>query len=176
VATPTAVPPQAAQSQGPLNTASYLGYGLLILPVLAGLIWAVYDEIHLRQLNPRHAAKEIYRRMRRYGKLFDVLSEAGETPYEFVVALSWRVQAYTAGQDRFTSELIRQVQTIINQIVRLSYRPVEAESVLSRQILSRWRALRWRFRWMWVLKIQQSWRVKRASGMADAFTTSSRVK
>jgi transglutaminase-like putative cysteine protease/uncharacterized membrane protein YidH (DUF202 family) len=176
VATPAITPPQVTRPPSPLDFGAYIGYALLTLPLLAGLIWAGYDQMHLRLLKPRPAALEIYRRLRRYGKLLNVVAEAGETPYEYAAALSSQVQALTTGQAQFTSGLVHQIQTMINQIVRLSYRPAEAETAKSEQIVNQWQTLRWRLRWTWILKIKQSWRTNQAPEITGTSETSSQVK
>jgi transglutaminase-like putative cysteine protease len=175
VATPTVPPTQVSQSRGFIDRLRYLGYSLLTLPLLAVLIWAGYDEIHLSRLKPRSAAKEIYRRMRCYGKLVDVAVQTGATPFEFAAVLSSRIQALVDENTHFTSVLINRIHTLVNLIVYLSYRPA-AEAMNSQQILKLWRPLRWQLRWIWVLKIQRLWHTNRVSTLVYSPEVKSQVK
>jgi transglutaminase-like putative cysteine protease len=132
----------------------YVGLGLIVLSFFG---WAVYDEIYMRQLKPKPAAAEIYRRLRGYGKLLRVDTQAGETPFEFTEALTTCLQETTNGGVKWTSRLdsIRQIRSIAGQIVQLVYRPSETHAGMKSQIVSQWMSLRWRLRWIWLL---DSWK------------------
>lgn len=155
-ATPTPATPRATPGVNLVNPGRFVGYGVLALVTFVGLVWGAYDGIHLRRLKPKPAAVEIYRRMRCYGKLLRVTIEEGETPYEYGAYLTSRIHDIT--MDRFTLaiKLIRMVQSIINHIVRLSYRPSQAGEVPTSQIVSEWNSLRWWLRLMWVLRIWET--------------------
>jgi transglutaminase-like putative cysteine protease/uncharacterized membrane protein YidH (DUF202 family) len=172
--TPAAPPPQVSQPQGSTNGVGNFIYALFAIPILAVLTLIGYDEIYLRWLGPRSVAKEIYRRMRRFGNLIDVPEQPGATPFEFAVLLSSRIQALAGENSQFSSGLIRRVHTLINQVVRLSYRPATLP-MNSGQILKQWRFLRWQLRWMWVLKIQRWQSINADSTRLDSSDNHTRV-
>lgn len=158
-ATPaTTIPSQPPGSAGTDNIGKYIGYAMLVLVVATGFFVVIFDKIYLRRLKPLLAANEVYRRMRRYGKLLKVPMEGGETPYEFADLLSARIpeitgQGFTAGTGLTT---VREVQSIIRKIVRLSYRPWDKEAASASGIIHQWKSLRWWLRLMWVLKIWEA--------------------
>jgi transglutaminase-like putative cysteine protease len=149
--TPTTAPVKAPPSSGSSvpNRAFgvYIGLGML---AVVGCAWAIYDEIHLRSLEPRQAAAEIYRRMRRYGSLFNLPFETGQTPNEYSVVMTTSLERITQPRPAASAQIIAQVETIIRFIVRLSYRPSEKRDILKLQILQQWRLLRWHLRLVWV--------------------------
>jgi transglutaminase-like putative cysteine protease len=157
---PTPAPTTPLTSGRSIKLEKYLGYGIIGLVITLGFFWAIFDELHLRRLKPQPAAKEIYRRMRRYGKRLKVLMEVGETPFEFVASLNTRIQEIT--RQGFTTAAgmtaITESQLIISKIVRLSYRPADAKTAPAKGIVDPWRTLRWRLRWMWVIDKMKSLR------------------
>ena len=173
--TPTVPPSQVSQPQGSINKVGYLGYGMLILSMLAALVWIGYDEVHLNLLGPLPAAKEIYRRMRRYGKLVDVTEQKGLTPFEFATALSSRIQTLSNKNSHFANTLIDKVHNLISLIVRLGYHPATGHTD-SQDILKLWRPLRWQLRWIWVYKTQQMWLANRNTAKVDSTETTTSEK
>jgi uncharacterized membrane protein YidH (DUF202 family) len=173
-ATPAAPPPQVSQPQSSPKGVGNFIYALLALPILAVLTWIGYDEINLRRLGARSAAKEIYRRMRRYGNLLDVPEQPGATPFEFAALLSTRIQALAGESSPFSSELIKGVHTLIGLVVRLSYRPA-TQPMNSGLILKQWRLLRWQLRWMWVLKIRRLLSINQDSTRLNSTDIDARV-
>ena len=154
-----------------------MGFAGLAFIALLGLIWVVYDEIHLKRLKPQLAACEVYRRMRRYGSLLKVAREPGETPYEFAYSFCARVWEILKHRTTVTSgmKLVGEAQSIIRRIVRLSYRPFEMEAEPELSVVHQWKLLRWRLRWLCTLKIlddlnQQLW------GRSPGFTGKSSVQ
>jgi len=124
------------------------------LAVVLVFSWATYDWLRLRRLSERATAVEIYRRMRRYGARLLVALEAGDTPYEYAAILSLRIQELASQglNQGFVLSTSRLVQSITDQIVRISYRPVQPESMPTFYLQHQWRVLRWRLRLMLILK------------------------
>ncbi len=148
--TPVNAPPGPGLSLKYKVIGAYIALGLL---ALAGIAWAIYDEALLRRLPPRHAAAEIYRRMKRYGRLFSVPNQHGETPYEYSAVFVVSLEKITPEKTKATGRLTAQVEAITQKIVRLGYRPSEAGEALKDQIVRHWKSLRWQLRWMWVIKL-----------------------
>lgn len=153
---PTPIVPRETRGVNLVNPGRYVGFGAMTLLALVGLVWVVYDEIHLRRQKPKLAAAEIYRRIKRYGKLLRVPIVEGETPYEYSASLVARIQDITQRRFSSTVGLNLKVQLIFSRIVRLSYRPSEAGDEPAFQILDQWKSLRWWLRWMWILNIWKS--------------------
>jgi transglutaminase-like putative cysteine protease len=150
--TPVKVPPPRKGPAAPNETLFvYIGLGLL---VVTGCVWAVYDEVYLRHLEPQRAAAEIYRRMRRYGSLLKLLYEIGQTPNEYSFVMTTGLARIAHLRPATTAQITAQIETIIRRIVRLSYRPSEKREILKVQILQQWRALRWQLR---LMRIQMVW-------------------
>jgi hypothetical protein len=161
--TQEATPPPAniavpTNGVGTSGIGKVIGYGILGLAVATGFFWVILDEIRLSRLKPQLAAREVYRRMRRYSELLGVLMEGGETPYEFAASLARRIPEIA--QQGFASATgittLSEAQTIIRRIVRLSYRPLDPRAMPASGIIGPWKSLRWRLRLMWVLRILES--------------------
>jgi hypothetical protein len=144
--------------------------GGLALAGTLGAAWAAWDGIRLRRLSEQAAAVEVYRRMRRYGALLAVASEAGDTPYEFAASLSTRLQELTSQgvSAAFGLRMVYEVHSIIDGIVRASYRPSQPQVAQDSHVLYQWQALRWRLRLTCILKSWESLRHRfqgRSSGV-----------
>jgi uncharacterized membrane protein YidH (DUF202 family) len=140
------------------NIGKYLGLILLAMLSASVLLWIIADEVYLRRLRPHLAAREVYRRLRHYGKLLNAPMEGGETPYEFVTSLAERISEIT-GPRRLASQVAGVAsasQVIINQIVLVSYRPSHTKEENSIGMISKWRSLRWWLRLMWIIEIWNS--------------------
>ncbi len=149
----TPAAPTASHAAGPVNPGNWIGYAFLVLLAAMGLVWALYDEVHLRHLKPLPVAAEIYRRLGCYGKLLRVVREEGETPYEYGASLVTHIQDINQWRFSSVTGVSLVIQSIINRVVRLSYRPTEAGEETASQILREWKALRWWLRLMWVIII-----------------------
>jgi transglutaminase-like putative cysteine protease len=137
------------------NTGKYIGYGFAALAIMTISTWSIIDEIRLSWLKPQPAALEVYRRLRRYGKLLKVPVEGGVTPYEFAAAFGARIpeitrQGFAAGAG---SIAINEILSIMRKIVRLSYRPSNTEATPVSGIIEQWKSLRWRLRLMWIVRV-----------------------
>ena len=170
--TQEATPPPPAPATQPSgagigNIGKYIGIMLLGLAVATGFLWAILDEMRLRRLKPLPAAREVYRRMRRYGELLRVPMDGGETPYEFAALLSTRIPYISRQKFSASSSLttVSESLSIIRKIVRLSYRPSDGETesasvpASTAGIIDQWKSLRWRLRLMWILRIWESIRL-----------------
>lgn len=148
-------PPSGRASTGNLARAvRYLALGIVLL---AGFSLAILDEISLSRRAPQALAGEVYRRLKRYGVHLSTRLEGGETPYEFAVMLSQRITQITT-QGRMTplgANSVREIGSMIHNIVHLSYNPGMAEAGNDRRVLKQWRALRWHLRLVWLLKSWQ---------------------
>ncbi len=150
--TPAVTPVKTPPTAGPTSThGNIIGFVALGLVPLALLLWAATDEIFLRQLRPQAAAGEIYRRIRRYGRLLYVPDQDGQTPYEYSAALIATLEKAAPARWAVSSGIADQVQAIIERVVRLGYRPSEAGEVLKGQILHQWQSLRWQLRLRWLI-------------------------
>jgi len=146
----------------------YIGLALLVISCIG---WATYDEIYLSRLKRKAAAVEIYRRLRRYGKLLRVDTLPGETPFEFAEGLCTQVnEIIPGGLKGFTgSEISTRIQTITGELVRLAYRPAQVQAETESLVVYQWKVLRWHLRWIRVLI---SWRelqhlfVRRQAGLS----------
>ncbi len=150
--TPTATLRTTPPTSGPSSThGGNIGYIALGLIPLAVLLWAAYDEIFLRQLRPQAVAAEIYRRIRRYGRLLYIPEQDGQTPYEYAAELTAMLENTAPARRSMAAGIAAQMQEIIGRVVRLGYRPSEAGEVLKRQIIHQWRTLRWQLRLRWLI-------------------------
>jgi hypothetical protein len=136
---------------------------ILLAAVAASIfLWVIIDEVFLCRLKPQFAAREVYRRMQRYGKLLNVLMDGGETPYEFADSLVRRIREITS-LGWLTSTGVKAVveaQSLISRKVLASYRPSSTGADASVGIISQWRSLRWRLRLMGITDIWNSLRQK----------------
>jgi transglutaminase-like putative cysteine protease len=163
--TTSIVPPGGS---GFSNPGKYIGNAIVVLIVASSFLWAILDEIQLRRLKPRPAAREIYRRMKRYGALLSVQAEGGETPYEFASSLDARILEITQQGSAAAIGLttVSNAQSLIGKLVRLSYRPSDTEAMPASGILDQWKSLRWRLRLLWILRIWESLRHQIREGFA----------
>jgi hypothetical protein len=153
---PLAPPKNAGTGFG--NIRGYVGLILVAVVAVTVLLWVIADEIYLRRLKPQLAAREVYRRLRRYGKLLNVPMDGGETLYEFAASLARRLSEIT-GPGRLApavAAVVSASQVIISQIVLVSYHPSHAKAEISMGMISEWRSLRWWLRLMWIIQISNS--------------------
>ena len=124
--------------------------------VLLGFLWALVDEFRLHRMSKRTVAVEIYRRMRRYGKPLDVSAKLSDTPYEFTTCLSTNLKrtGFKNLKPEFTFDLVRDLQAVTDEIVWVSYRPSQPDSLPDDRVLQQWRSLRWK---LWRLLIHYYW-------------------
>ncbi len=150
--------PSKSAGTGFGNIGRYVGLILVAGVAAIVLLWVIADETYLRRLKPHLAAREVYRRLRRYGKLLNAPMDGGETPYEFVISLAGRISEIS-GSGRLAlavADVTSASQVIINQIVLVSYRPSHSKADTSIGMISKWRSLRWWLRLMWVIEIWNS--------------------
>ncbi len=140
------------------NIGKYIGYILLIVLVTPVIAWVIVDELNLRRLKPREAARMVYRRMRRYGKMLRTPMDGGETPYEFATSAARRISEITGsgGLISIGSAAGEGTLAIISRIVLLCYRPESTDPSGSTGIISQWSKLRWQLRLIWVLNVRNS--------------------
>jgi len=147
----------------------YIGYTILILIIVSGLLWAILSEMRLRWLRPRLVAGEVYRRLRQYSERLRVPIEGGETPYEFAALMARRITEIT--QNGFTTAAgmttIGEAQSLIGKIVQLSYRPSVSEAVSVTVMIDQWNSLRWRLNLLWVVRIWGSILHQARKGFTD---------
>ncbi len=131
---------------------------LLVVVAVPIFLWIIVDETYLQRLKPQFAAREVYRRLKRYGILLNVPMDGGETPYEFAASLARRIPEIT-GSGRLTNagvDAIAETQSIISRIVLASYKPLDTKAEALVGIVSQWRSLRWRLRLLWMMEIWNS--------------------
>ena len=95
VPTKPITPPNRVTGTGIGIVGQYVGYILLVMVIVPILIWVIADELYSREFNPRDTAREVYRRMRGYGKLLHLHLEGGETPHEFTTTAAGRIYEIT---------------------------------------------------------------------------------
>ncbi len=137
----------------------YLGL-FLVAGVAASIsLWIIADEIYLQRLKPLQAAKEVYRRLRRYGKLLNAPMDGGETPYEFGASLAGNITEITDHRMQASAavHIVSACQEIIRQIVLLSYRPSPTKTEATTDMIHQWRSLRWWLRLMGIIEIWNSY-------------------
>jgi hypothetical protein len=170
-------PPALEESGSSVKTTwpRYVGFAGLATLLLGGAGWAAYDEAQLRRQEPRRAAAEIYRRLRRYGKALGVDGSPGETPSEYSQALNDALLVITSeGSTAMGRGLVREASLITGEIVRLVYRPQNQHDEAKQHILSQWRSMRWRLRWISILhtvkgmrQLIRNWLFKAAGGISE---------
>jgi transglutaminase-like putative cysteine protease len=130
----------------------------LVALALAVAAWMTFDGLRLNRLSEPAVAVEVYRRMQRSGARFAVVSEPGDTPYEFATLLiaQLRQSASQGAAPSFGQLVIQEVEAITERIVRTSYRPALPQAAQDQRLSHQWRKLRWRLHWMWILKIWNS--------------------
>ncbi len=154
--TPTPAPPPVISNRGGISFGS-AGKVIvaIILAIVAGLgiTWIALDEISLHRLSPQPAAREVYRRIRRYGTLLRVPTQGGETPYEFGILLARRISQITGEGISSKKSLadLGETQILLEEIVRLIYRPVRYDTGQAVDITRQWGRLRWRMRQLWLV-------------------------
>ena len=151
-------PPPKATGTGIGIVRQYVGYILLVMVIAPILIWVIADELYFRSLNPREAAREVYRRMGGYGKLLHLHLDGGETPNEFTAAAARRISEITgrAGLNAVGDKAIEAIQAIILMIVLISYQPSSAVPQAAKEVKRQWRSVRWLLRLTWVIEIGNS--------------------
>lgn len=120
---------------------------------LLGILWALVDEIRLRRMEKQMVAVEIYRRLKRYGKSLDASAELSDTPYEFSTCLSIHLEktGFKNQKPEFIFGLIHDIQTVTDEIVWTSYRPLQSDSLPDARVLQHWSSLRWKLRRLLIL-------------------------
>ena len=152
--TPAIAPPSVI---GLSNLGKLIGLLILGFIVVAGILWWIIDMLYLMQLRPQPAAREIYRRLNRYGRLLNVIVDGGETPYELSRLLSQRIiEIISPGFASMGVSAREEVYALIDEIVHISYRPAESDDRESRGIVKRWRHIRWRLRLVWLAQLWSS--------------------
>jgi hypothetical protein len=169
--TSSATPSVGTPGPGSTNPSGLiLGYTALGGFALLAIAYTLFDELHLRQLAPRMAAVEVYRRLQRYGRLLKIPAEIGQTPGEYASAITSHMVDNVHWQPAKTALLAPEIKALIHYIVRLSYRPSEPGEASKLQLLNRWRSLRWQLRSLWILslwnEIRLIFRRKRPGEMA----------
>ena len=153
-ATPTPTPvAKTATGINQINIGKLIGYSILTIIVVLGSLWALYDALIFKRSNPQQVARELYRRLTHYALHLGTPVQGCETPYEFGNLLSQRITQIAMPVSTATGLAANMaVHSILHQIVRLSYRPVEAEADVISGMISQWQGLRWRLRLLWLVK------------------------
>jgi transglutaminase-like putative cysteine protease len=143
------------KSTGAISFGKNSGLFLLMAAGLLLFTWIAWDEVKLSRLKQPEVTTEIYRRMKRYANHLGVPLEGGETPNEFSGVMVGRLSEISASGGMASAGLkaAEGVRSLIDDIVQLNYRPIKSGEPSKMNISTQWRALRWRLRWMWVLKI-----------------------
>jgi transglutaminase-like putative cysteine protease len=151
------------QTPGPGWVGSFSWIWVLLIAGLGAAVvlataWAILDGIRLRQLSKEAAAAEVYRRMRRTSARFALTPEPGDTPYEFAALWSLKLRDLPLSKTRkdFWEDTGLEIHAIIDRIVYTSYHPSQLKATRETSLLRQWRALRWRLRWVWILKSWES--------------------
>jgi hypothetical protein len=78
----------------------------------------------------------------------------GETPLESCSMLEKQIEniCYPGTLSNVGNRTIDQARALTNHIVRLSYRPVEADPNTSQEIIRLWSRLRWQLRLIWAIQ------------------------
>jgi transglutaminase-like putative cysteine protease len=145
--------------QSDLTTRGWLiGLGLLTSFGALGFAWLGLDEMRLRSLPERTAAKEVFLRLRRFGEYFEVTSLPGNTPYE--IALLFRAKLQDLSRiglsPVFKDSLIEGIATMTDRIVEASYQPNIEKDGSRNVIVQQWKRLRWRLLMIWVVNYSYS--------------------
>jgi hypothetical protein len=119
-----------------------------------GIGWVVFQEIRLKHLAEQAVATEIYRRMRRYATFLGVSSRSSNTPYEFIALLNDRLHRLSL-KTAFMPQLIPDLQSLMDKIVQVLYRPSLLRAAGNAEVLQKWRNLRWK---LWLVWILERWR------------------
>lgn len=155
--TPESAPPPQTPAVGQKQPTSRIGLILLTGLILMGLLgtaWALFDAMRLRRLSEQAAALEIYRRLRRRAASLKLAPDRGATVYEFAALLSAQVRELTeqTAKTDFGIRIARDVDSIADEIVRVSYSSNQEKAVRPSTILFQWNPLRWRLRMVQALK------------------------
>jgi transglutaminase-like putative cysteine protease len=147
-------PPSVAQSES-LPLGWFLLLGLLASAGFIGSVWAAFDEIRMHKLSEPEAAAEVYQRLKRYGTHLAVITESGDTPYEFAALLRTNLQELSRLGANLVSEvhISEEILAITDRIVEISYKPIKYQNQSGNQIFQQWKGLRWWLRLMWLKKL-----------------------
>lgn len=139
---------------GMINLGKTTGLAILASVFLMATAWITWVEVRLRRLKPIRAASEIFRRMKRYSLQMKVPLMGGETPLESCSMLEKQIEniCYPGTLSNVGNRTIDQARALTNHIVRLSYRPVEADPNTSQEIIRLWSRLRWQLRLIWAIQ------------------------
>ncbi len=130
-------------------------FGGLVLATLLGIVWVVYREVRLNYVSEQSLAKEIYLRIWRYSKFMGVSSGLNNTPYEFIALLKNHLQQINL-KTAFMSQLIFDLQLLMDGIVEVLYRPSLLKTAGNAYVLRMWKSLRWKLWLVWILEIQKA--------------------
>lgn len=147
-------PPSVVQSES-LPLGWFLLLGLMASAGFIGTVWATFDEIRMHKLSEPEAAAEVYKRLRRYGTHLAVITESGDTPYEFAALLRTNLQELSRIGANLVSEvrISEEILAITDRIVEISYKPIKYQNQSGNQIFHQWKGLRWWLRLMWLKKL-----------------------
>ncbi len=174
-ATPPIIPKGTTSPASPL----FIVYIALASVFSVGLAALVVEETRLDRLQPRQAANEVYRRLWRCGKALRLPVDGGETPYEYAATLSRYITelSTTGALASLSRQALDDIQVMVNDIVSLSYQPASDGINVARWMVRRWRSLRWRLRWLWLVTRGVAFRnrlgyvIKGQPGMTDGQQT-----
>lgn len=164
--------PAAGTSLPPLSppavtvTSATWGWGLvaaLAAVVLTGLTWSVADTWRLRHLPPDAMVNRLYGRLLRAGSRLIGPAEAGDTPYEFSLALGDSLNRLAA-QPRWHKWLApadAEISQLTALYIRTAYSPHPPTPAEGSQALQSWQRLRWRLWLAWAIRFFQSVRPKK---------------
>jgi len=151
--------PRASTERGDLLIPGwYVPMGIIFFLGLLGIIWTAVDMILLSRLSEPAAAIVIYQRLRRYGKFLAVISDPGETPYEFAASFQFRLRQLSqlGYKLAINPRLYDEIASIIDRIVKICYRPTRSQYEYDSQIFHQWKELSWYLRLMWVVQYYQT--------------------
>lgn len=121
---------------------------------MLGFAWVGFDVMRLHNLPERAAAKEVFLRLRRYGKYLEVTSVPGNTPNEFVLLLQSKLQRLMESgfSPAFKGNLAGDIDNLTDEIVKISYQPINPRDESGSSIVHQWLQLRWRLLLLWSVK------------------------
>jgi transglutaminase-like putative cysteine protease len=129
--------------------------GGLMLAVLLGGAWIIFREIHLNRQQEQKVAVEIYQQIKWFSQSLGISSGLDHTPYEFTALLSRHLHRLESAAT-LMPQLGHDLQSLMDEIVKILYRPDSSKSADNTGILQQWKSLR---RKLWLVWIRERWRM-----------------
>jgi transglutaminase-like putative cysteine protease len=153
----TPLEPRLSWRIGPGQLVSMISLGGLVCLLLGTATWQVTDKFRLKRLSPAESIRVLYQRLYRHGQRLGVLTEPGDTPYEFMTALTDRVAVLAPESKRADTlgSALKEAQRLTELYVQALYSPDKPTITEQRQALRIWQRLRHDLWVAWLRRVRR---------------------